>query len=149
DPSSAFARDARQQAANVKDSTFELTVRALGVPKDDRHAPVKEEFVKSNDFITSDDVQVKTLAAKAVGAETDSWEKARKIEKWVHDNMTPSTAVGFATAAQIARDPKGDCRQHALLTAAMCRAAGVPSRTALGLVYVEDGERGPVLGFHM
>jgi transglutaminase-like putative cysteine protease len=33
--------------------------------------------------------------------------------------------------------------------AALCRAAGVPARTALGLVYVDDGGKKPVLGFHM
>src|SRR5205807_1921486 len=72
-----------------------------------------------------------------------------RVEKWVHENMSSSTAVGFATAAQVARDLKGDCRQHAMLSAAMCRAAGVPSRTALGVVYGEGRERGPVLGFQM
>jgi transglutaminase-like putative cysteine protease len=30
----------------------------------------------------------------------------------------------------------------------MCRAAGVPSRTAIGLIYV-DKPAGPVMGFHM
>ena len=92
---------------------------------------------------------MKALAARAVGGETDAWAKARRIEKWVHDNMKPTAAVVFATASQVARDLTGDCRQHAMLTAAMCRAAGVPSRTALGLVYVVDREKGPVLGFHM
>jgi len=64
--------------------------------------------------------------------------------------MKGSSSVGFATAAQIAKDLQGDCRQHAMLMAAMCRAAGIPSRTALGLVYVEDSKtRTPQLGFHM
>jgi len=35
-----------------------------------------------------------------------------------------------------------------MLTAAMCRAAGVPSQTAVGLVYA-DVNSGPVLAFHM
>ena len=35
-----------------------------------------------------------------------------------------------------------------MLTAAMCRAEGIPSRTAIGLVYA-DVERGPVMAFHM
>ncbi len=57
--------------------------------------------------------------------------------------------VVFARASQVARDRKGDCRQFAMLTAAMCRAAGLPSRTALGLVYTIDPVKGPVLAFHM
>jgi len=149
-PETSFARDARQEAANVKEGSFDLRVKGSHGPGDfEGPAAVKDEYVKGNDFINSDDPKVKELAAKAVGSETDPWRKAVKVEKWVHDNMSPSTAIGFATAAQVARDLKGDCRQHAMLTAAMCRAAGVPSRTAVGLVYVDDPQRGPVLGFHM
>ena len=76
-------------------------------------------------------------------------KKAQRIEMWVHQNMKSSSAVGYVTASQINRDLRGDCRQHAMLSAALCRAAGVPARTALGLVYVNDDKEGPVLGFHM
>jgi len=31
----------------------------------------------------------------------------------------------------------------------MSRAAGLPSRTAVGLLYVNHPEKGPVMGFHM
>ncbi|MGE3803990.1 MAG: transglutaminase family protein, partial [Gemmataceae bacterium] len=54
----------------------------------------------------------------------------------------------FATADHVAKSLEGDCTEHAMLTAAMCRAAGVPSRTAIGLVYV-DAAAGPTMGFHM
>jgi hypothetical protein len=35
-----------------------------------------------------------------------------------------------------------------VLAAAMCRAVGVPSKTAIGLVYVNKGGK-PMMGFHM
>ena len=35
-----------------------------------------------------------------------------------------------------------------MLTAAMCRAEGIPSRTAIGLIYADVPE-GPVFAFHM
>jgi hypothetical protein len=47
----------------------------------------------------------------------------------------------------VARNLRGDCRQYALLTAALCRAEGLPARTAVGLLYVHKGK--PCLGFHM
>ena len=84
-----------------------------------------------------------------IGDEKDPWRKAQRIEKWVHEHMKPNAEVNFAPASQVLRDLQGDCRQHAMLTAALCRAAGVPARTAIGLVYVNDPDRGPVLGFHM
>ena len=111
--------------------------------------PAGEEYLKSNYFIDSANEKVKELAVRAVGTEKDPWEKAKRIEKWVKANMEYNPGVVFGTASQVAKDRQGDCRQHAMLTAAMCRAAGVPSRTALGLVYATDREKGPILAFHM
>jgi hypothetical protein len=150
DPMTTFARDARQEVRNVKGNTFELVVRAAREPAAGAEAaPPGKELLESSYFLDSADTRVKRLAARIVGAETDPLAKARKIEKWVSENMRPSSSIGFATASQVCRDLQGDCRQHAMLTAALCRAVGVPARTAVGLVYVEDRERGPVLGFHM
>ena len=54
----------------------------------------------------------------------------------------------MATADHVARNLEGDCTEYAMLAAAMCRAAGVPARTALGLVYFERGGEG-YLAYHM
>jgi transglutaminase-like putative cysteine protease len=151
DPTTALAQDARQDIKNVKGATFELHVKAVRAPvkveKPDAQAP--EEYLKSCFFLPSDDARVKALAQTAVGRETDPLKKARLIERWVFDNMENDNQVPFVSADQIARSLKGDCRQHALLTAAMCRTAGVPSRTAVGLVYALDRNRKPVMAYHM
>lgn len=150
EPATTFARDARQQPSDVKPPAFTLTVRTAKTPEETTEGKeAAEEYRKSSYFIDSDDAKVRELAAEAVGREPEAWRKGQRIEKWVHDHMTGSSAVGFLPASQIARGLKGDCRQHAMLTAALCRAAGVPARTAVGLVYVNDPDRGPVLGFHM
>ena len=66
------------------------------------------------------------------------------LEQWVHDKMKLDKGIGFIQASRIARDLRGDCRQHGMLTAALCRAAGLPARTAIGLVYGGvDREKGP------
>ena len=41
----------------------------------------------------------------------------------------------FATAAEVARSLEGDCTEHAVLLAALCRARKIPARVAFGLVY--------------
>ena len=114
-------------------------------------SPVKpgKEYTESNQFIDSGNTSVRATAAKVVGEETDAWRKAQKLERWVCDNMKVSTAVGFPSAGQICRDLEGDCRQHAVLLTALCRAAGVPARTAVGLIYVREEGRSPMFGFHM
>jgi transglutaminase-like putative cysteine protease len=106
-----------------------------------------KECLKSNHFICSDDTRVRELTRRAVGNVLDPWEKAQRIERWVYGNMKKEDlAQTFTPANEVARTLDGDCRQHAVLTAAMCRAAGVPARTALGLVH-SPADRGMI--FHM
>ena len=150
DPTSAFAQDARQKAANADNGAFDLHVRAVREPQavEAPEAP-DVEYLKSSYFLDSAGDKIKAIAAEAVGDESDPWRKALRIEKWVHDHMKVSTDVEYVPASRTAVDLRGDCRQHAMLTAALCRAAKLPARTALGLVYDKDPEKGPVLAFHM
>jgi hypothetical protein len=150
EPASAFVQDPRQEIKNVRGNSFVLHVRApreIGVGN-----VAKEpgpEFRKSSYFINCDDSRVRLYARQAVGTQTDEWLKARQIELWVHTHMKKDhRPEAFAPADQVARTLEGDCTEYAMLTAAMCRAAGIPSRAALGLVYV-DSVRGPSFGFHM
>lgn len=148
DPRSALAQDQRQELLALQGNRLQLRVRAVRNPGPAAAREAGAEYLASNYFLTSDDAQVKLHAARAVGAETDPWRKAQAVERWVFQNMRKSSMVEFTTAGQVARNLIGDCRQHAILTAALCRAAGIPSRTAVGLVYVAK-PTGPVLGFHM
>jgi len=149
-PTTAFARDDRQQIKNLKGRSFELHVHARrdpipGLPAKD----VGPEFLKSSYYIKSDDAKVREHARQAVGQETDPWRQAQRIESWVHHHMRKDNGSdAFATADHVARTLRGDCTEYAMLAAAMCRAAGIPSRAVVGLVYVES-VRGPAFGFHM
>jgi hypothetical protein len=149
DPESAFAQDGRQQASNVKGDSFELQVNSTntGQPAKEAKAP-GPEFTQSSYFITSADKRVRELAAAAILDEADAWRKAVRIERWVHDHMTVTNDQALATADHVARTLQGDCTEFAMLTAAMCRAVGVPSRTAVGLIYANVGGQ-PAFAFHM
>jgi transglutaminase-like putative cysteine protease len=150
DPASTFARDERQRVKNVKGNTFELHVRASAAPDsaEDVDKAAGAEFTKSSYFINCADARVKQLARQAVGNETDPWKKALRVERWVHANMRVVNDEAMATADHVARTLRGDCTEHAMLAAAMCRAEGVPSRTAIGLIYADVNAR-PVFAFHM
>lgn len=149
DPATIFFRDDRQAVRNREGQTFELVVKALKPEPVEKPGEAGPEFLKSSFFLNSDDTRIKELAGQIVKDETDAWKKALRIEKWVYEHMKGNNAIGFITASQIARDLQGDCRQHAMLSAALCRAAGIPARTAVGLVYAEEPKHGPVLAFHM
>ncbi len=99
---------------------------------------VDSEFLRPNAVVTSEDSKVIELAAKAIGNETDPWQRAVRIEKWVAQNLKDKNfKTGFAPASEVARNLSGDCTEHSVLTAAMCRAVGVPARVVIGLVYAD------------
>lgn len=149
DPAKAFSLDSRQLAGGEKDGVFRLTVKGGESAFSPAPQPGKASL-ESNFYIDSSDPAVTELAAKAIGEEKDPWRRVLRVEALIHQRMNSTSSVGFARASQIARDLRGDCRQHAMLAAAACRACGVPARTALGLVYITDEPSGkPALGFHM
>jgi hypothetical protein len=43
----------------------------------------------------------------------------------------------FASALEVLRSRSGDCSEHAVLAAALCRAVGVPSRVVSGIVHAD------------
>src|SRR5262249_31475318 len=131
-PRTAFAQDDRQEVKNVKEHTFELHVKAIKTPTaEDTEKEIGKEFLSPCYFLDCDNGKVKKLAQQAVGDESeelDAWRKAKLIEAWVYRNVSANNAIPFCPASQVATKLKGDCRQHSMLAAAMCRAAGVPSR---------------------
>jgi hypothetical protein len=150
EPATTFARDERQTVRNVEGNTFELDVHAVrGPERKENPGTVKDEYLKSCLYINSDDAKVRDDARQAVGNEKDPWRKAQRIERWVYQNVEVDDSAAFATADKVAATLRGDCRHKAILAAAMCRAAGVPSRTAVGLIYANVRPRGPVMAFHM
>lgn len=101
------------------------------------------EYLSANAWIQSAHPEIVALAQKAVGDETSPGKAARKIEKFVFKYISNrSLSVGFASALEVSRSRQGDCTEFALLTAAMCRAAGIPSRVVFGVVYMAKNFEG-------
>ncbi len=149
DPTTLFPNDRRQTIKAGSDpKTATLQVKSAG-PLDGpiQAEAIGAEYLRSNALITSTDLKVVALARRAVGQATDPWAKAQAINKWVHENMkNKNFETGFAPADEVARTLSGDCTEHGVLTAAMCRSEGIPARVVVGLVYAAslDG-----FGFHM
>jgi transglutaminase-like putative cysteine protease len=150
DPKTAFSTDGRQRVANIKGNSFELHVDASEQETADPAAQPGAEFLKTSYFVNSEDALVKKYSRQAVGKEQNPRRKALRISHWVFHHIDKKNYTeAFATSDEAARTLEGDCTEHSVLAAAMCRAAGVPSRTALGLVYADDRSRGPIMAFHM
>lgn len=98
--------------------------------------PELREYLKSTAYLQSDDPDIARTAKEIVQGERDAWQAARKLERWVSDNLRKKNmATTFASAREVLQAREGDCTEHAVLLAALLRAAGLPSRVVGGLVY--------------
>lgn len=94
---------------------------------------------KANRFLQSDDERVIALARKAVGRTKDAGEAARRIEAFVAKYIkNKDLSVGYASALEVIASKQGDCTEHAVLAAALCRAVGIPAQLVTGIAYVDD-----------
>jgi hypothetical protein len=139
-----------QKAHRLNNGKVILKVEPVAAPKGVKF-PYKGkdkailEALEPTRYLQSDNEQIIALARRAVGGTKDAAEAAKKIEAFVADYIeNRSLSVGYASAAEVAASRQGDCSEFAVLTAAMCRAVGIPAQVVAGVAYVDDflGNRG-------
>jgi transglutaminase-like putative cysteine protease len=149
DPAKVFPSDRRQTLTpSTLPGAARLVVKTAG-PEVGSPMPetIDPKYLRANTLITSEDKRVVALAQQATAGITDAWQKAAAIQHWVYSNVkNKNFETAFAAANEVARDLEGDCSEHSVLTAAMCRASGIPCRVVVGLLY-GDSPRG--FGYHM
>jgi hypothetical protein len=89
--------------------------------------------------IDCDDLAVRGLVAELRA--THPMIEANQVVRYVYDFIEHKHfARGFDIASVVAQKREGDCTEHAVLTAALLRAAGFPTHVVTGLVLVRlDG----------
>jgi len=161
-----FANCPSQQVMIKDERTAEVTVlkvvgtgalaKRVGVPSVENGASTQNDGTRSvpttvptaddlaaSSYIQSDDPLVMQMANSVAATESDPWKLACALEKHVDDTIKlKNFAQAFSTAAEVARSLEGDCTEHAVLLAALCRARKLPARCAFGLIYFE-----PLKGF--
>jgi hypothetical protein len=138
-----------------KDGSVVVTVEPVAPPVGVRF-PYKGrdktilEATKPTRFLQSDRKEIVDLACRVVGSGKDATEAVKRIESFVGEYITEKDfSVGYASAAEVAASKQGDCSEHAVLVAAMCRAIGIPARVVTGLVYAKEfAGRKNVFGCH-
>lgn len=96
---------------------------------------VSDEYLRDTFFISSHSAKIIALAKDIVKREKEPLKKARLIHEWVFRNIEKVPAITLPVADEVLDKRRGDCNEHATLFTALARAAGVPARMALGLVY--------------
>jgi len=136
------------QRVVIKDErTAEVTVIAIRPDSKPANAvgtaPPTADDLAASSYIQSDDPLVMQMANSVAATESDPWKLACALEKHVDGTIQlKNFAQAFSTAAEVARSQEGDCTEHAVLLAALCRVRKIPARCAFGLIYFE-----PLKGF--
>jgi hypothetical protein len=146
-----FPESLSQRVKLIDERTAEVTVLAVrpDVPEADNIQLSKptDGDLAANNLIQSDDPRIVAMAEKAAPPSDDAWATAVALEKHVAQSIQKKNfSQAFATAGEVAQSLEGDCTEHAVLLAALCRARKIPARVAFGLVYYPP-ERG--FAYHM
>jgi hypothetical protein len=113
--------------------------------------PAVKEALQPTDYLQCDNEKIIEMAKQAVKEAPDTATAATQIEAFVDGYITQKDlSVGYASAAEVAETRQGDCSEHAVLTAAMCRAVGIPARVVCGIVYADSFlSKESIFGGHM
>jgi hypothetical protein len=97
--------------------------------------PGNEGFLKPSPFIQSDDKKIVSQAQEIISPDDPISVKASKLVAWVHKNVEKRPVLSVPNALETLNNLVGDCNEHAVLLAALARAAGIPAQVEVGLVY--------------
>ena len=102
-------------------------------------AALEKIFLKPSPFIQSDDQRIQDMVREILGDDTAAspLTRARKLVDWVHTHIEKRPVLSLPDAISTLENRVGDCNEHAVLLAALARAAGIPARIEAGLVYLK------------
>jgi hypothetical protein len=112
-----------------------------GYPAIQGSAP--HDWIEPTFVIDYRDPSVEQLSAEFAEILSDTTVPANPplnaLIKFVAGAVKVSHNRGFDIASEVAVHREGDCKQFAVLTVALARAAGIPARVVLGLALVRSG----------
>ena len=93
-------------------------------------------FLQPTAFLQSDHPSIRNHAVQILGAETDAHRAVLRLKNWVYNEIKKQPTISIPNALQVLQTKTGDCNEHTVLFNALARAAGIPARTVVGMVYL-------------
>ena len=94
------------------------------------------KFLKPAPFIESNHPKICNLVKKIVAADEAPLTKTIKLLDWMNKHIEKRPVISVPDALAVFENRAGDCNEHAVLLAALARAAGIPAKLEAGLVYL-------------
>jgi len=99
--------------------------------------PHERRFLAPTPFIQADHPAIRKTAADITAGGGGTLETARKLVEWVNVHVEKRPVISLPDALSTLENRVGDCNEHAVLLAALARAAGIPAQVEAGLVYLK------------
>jgi transglutaminase-like putative cysteine protease len=120
-----------------------LLIRREEVPQDALYqVPYREKdmqaFLNPELGVESDHASVVKTVEDIAGGLRNPVSISRKLLDWVYGHVEKIPVMSMPSAIHVLEKKAGDCNEHAVLLAALLRAAGIPARVCAGLVYKDD-----------
>jgi hypothetical protein len=93
-------------------------------------------YLQPEPFIESDAPEIRAEAEKGTAEVMGARNKAERLVRHVNSIIEKKPTMSLPSAREVLRTRVGDCNEHTALYVAMARSLGIPSRVAVGLVYL-------------
>jgi hypothetical protein len=132
----SFASTDEQQVSKSANG-FDVRIAPVTAasPPDSGNKPTAADS-KPNSWLQSEAPEVRKFAQQGIGDAKDPLTEMQNLETFVRGFIrNKNLSVGYASALEVAKNPEGDCTEHAVLLAALGRSVGIPTRVVDGLAY--------------
>jgi hypothetical protein len=104
-----------------------------------RKPVIDSVYTQASRWISTDDEDVRRMGIIAAGGTSIPLDKCKRLTRhvWKHMRVSPFS-TSLIPASRVIRDMRGDCTEHAVLLSTLMRCQGIPSRVAVGFVYVPN-----------
>ncbi len=120
----------RREDWDALDPSYTLPYKRMDLPAELQPEPL----------VQSDDPRIVRAARRATNWGTQ-WNHSpkrvsRQLNNFVYHLLDKQITVSIPNALQVLESEQGDCNEHTVLFVALARSLGLPTRTAVGLVYL-------------
>lgn len=127
--------EGRQQ---FQDGLLTIVKEQLPSPEDEaKPIPVMfRAYLNPTALVQSAHPRIVKEAQRIIQPNDRPQQRLCKIVNWVNKNIEKKPVLSVPNALEVLEHKTGDCNEHAVLTAALLRAAGIPAQIEAGLVYL-------------
>lgn len=100
--------------------------------------PDVEAFLAATPAVQAGNPKIRQRAAEIITGISGDLARTRALAEYVYRHLEKRPVIGLPDALTTLETGRGDCNEHAVLFAALARAAGIPCRIAAGVMFLQD-----------